>query len=399
MQIVSRCYSLRNRSSILHTLGLLLNLSAIFRFWLDFQLLESLYLLLFNWGVCILLECVAVEILFQIPWKHLKFWNITWLRCSAFVVIFTMGIINIYTMWQVCMQVHDCVILSHQDYNWVVKTPPLWLAMFTAMGHAIVLGKLHDISLLYITSCLSFPVIAICIPFQVIIVPLECNKNIPNINFRSHVTLVVNLWLLVHFLYLCISYSYYNVIALCYRLCCTVWMFLYCYPDRTYNTYHWFKQRLPDCTRPFLRIIRDKLIPKIWRNFRTIIKRRRRKETTVDNTSSQWTVLWMSLRNKPKVVLLSLYVINCISLSCLLKYYTGWDLTVMTPTLLLYLILRCNFCEEFEDIISQLQSMVPDYSSTFISRSDGNRLYDGMEIFMMELPIQCTEFEFSSELD
>ena len=56
-----------------------------------------------------------------------------------------MGMINIYTMWQVCMQVHDGVILSHQDYNWVVKTPPLWLAMATAMCHAIVLGKLYSI--------------------------------------------------------------------------------------------------------------------------------------------------------------------------------------------------------------------------------------------------------------
>ena len=85
----------------------------------------------------ILLECVAVEILFQIPWMDLRLHGITCLRCLAFVVIFTMGMINIYTMWQVCMQVHDCVILSHQDYNWVVKTPPLWLAMFTAMSHAI----------------------------------------------------------------------------------------------------------------------------------------------------------------------------------------------------------------------------------------------------------------------
>ena len=145
MRIVSRCYSLRNRSSILHTLGLLLNLSAIFRFWLNFQLLESLYLLLFNWGVCILLECVAVEISFQIPWRYLKFRNITWLRCFVFVVIFTMGMINIYTMWQVCMQVHDCVMLSHQDHNWMVITQPLWLAMGTAMSHAAVLGELHNV--------------------------------------------------------------------------------------------------------------------------------------------------------------------------------------------------------------------------------------------------------------
>ena len=144
MRIVSRCYNLRNRSSILHTLGLLLNLSAIFRFWVNFQLLESLYLLLFNWGVCIVLEFVAVEILFQIPWKHLKLQDVTLLRHFTFVVTFLMGLVNIYTMWQLCMQVHDCV-LSHQDYNWVVIIPPLWLAMATAMSHAIVLGELHGI--------------------------------------------------------------------------------------------------------------------------------------------------------------------------------------------------------------------------------------------------------------
>ena len=187
----------------------------------------------------------------------------------------------------------------------------------------IILSLLNG--LLYIT--------VICIPVQVIIIPLDCNRNIPNINFRSRITLAVNLWLLVHFLYLNINYSHYNAIALCYRLCCTMWMIVYCYPKQIHSIYHQYKRKLPDWIRPFLRIIRDNFIPKVWRNFRTIIERRRREETTIDSTSSQ------------------------------------------------------------------LQSMVPDYSSTFISRSDGNRLYGGMEIFMMEQPIQCTEFEFSSELD
>ena len=60
-----------------------------------------------------------------------------------FVVILAMGMINIYTMWQVCLQVHDCVMLNHQD--WMIITLPLWLAVATAMCHAIVLGELHDI--------------------------------------------------------------------------------------------------------------------------------------------------------------------------------------------------------------------------------------------------------------
>ena len=118
----------------------------------------------------------------------------------------------------------------------------------------------------------------------------------------------------------------------------------------------------------------------------------------VDRMSSPWTALWMALRNKPKVLLLSLHVINCISLSCLLKYYTGWDLTMMIPTLLLFLILRHNFYEEFEDIVSQLWSVALE---AFISCSDknSNSFYGRMEEFVMELPIQCTEREFSSELD
>ena len=206
-----------------------------------------------------------------------------------------------------------------------------------------------------------FYIIVICIPVQVIIIPLDCNRNIPNINFRSRITLAVNLWLLIHFLYLNINYSHYNAIALCYRFCCTMWMIVYCYPDRIHSIYHRYKQKLPES---FLHIIRDKLIPKVWRNFRTIIERRRREETTIDNVSSQWTVLWMALRNKPNVLLLSLHVIICTSLSCLLKYYTGWDLTVTIPTLLLYLILRYNFCEEFEDIISQLQSTTPNFNDS-----------------------------------
>ena len=207
-------------------------------------------------------------------------------------------------------------------------------------------------------------VIVICIPVQVIIIPLECNRNIPNVNFRSHITLAVNLWLLVHFLYLNMNYSHYNAIALFYRLCCAMWMFVYCYPNLIRSIYHWIKQRLPDCTRPFLRMIRDRLLSKVWRNFRAIIERRSRQETTVDNTSSLWTVVWVALHSKPKILWLSLHVITCISFSCLLKHYTGWDLTVIIPTLLLYLILRCNFYEEFSDIVSHLQSTAPNCTNS-----------------------------------
>ena len=91
-----------------------------------------------------------------------------------------------------------------------------------------------------------------CISAQAIFVPLVCQRNIHNINLRSRISLTVNLWLLVHFVYLCINYSYYNACALCYRLCCIVWMIVDCYPDQTYSTYQWFEQQLPDWIRPFL---------------------------------------------------------------------------------------------------------------------------------------------------
>ena len=115
-----------------------------------------------------------------------------------------------------------------------------------------------------------------------VIIPLECNKNIPNINFRSHVTLAVNSWLFVHFGYLFIKYSYcshYDAITLFYRLCCTLWMVLYCYPDGTYSVYCCFKQWLPKWVRSFLRPIR---MTRVWTNVKIVMERRRRDGITID---------------------------------------------------------------------------------------------------------------------
>ena len=153
---------------------------------------------------------------------------------------------------------------------------------------------------------------AIYIPIQVIIIPLQCNRNIPNINFRSHVTLVVNWWLMVHFLHLSIYYSYYSVIALFYRLCCTawmfvycypnqtyhwfkwqspVWMFLYCYPDQTHNSYHYLKRQLPEWIKLCLRPVRDKLTSKVWQSLRAMINCRRRKGIMVKNLTNLLNVI------------------------------------------------------------------------------------------------------------
>lgn len=146
----SRCYDLRSYRSLLHILGLLLNVSGVFRFWLNHRSFESPRLLLFNWSVCILLECVAVEILFQIPWRHLKLQKVTPLRYFVFVVILVMGLTNVYTMWQLCMEVYNGV-LNHPEYSWMTVLPPLYLAMLTAMSHAIVLGK----SFIVFIDCIS----------------------------------------------------------------------------------------------------------------------------------------------------------------------------------------------------------------------------------------------------
>ena len=125
---------------------------------------------------------------------------------------------------------HRHTLVSHIYYN-VSGNTIRWVS-----GHRFYITHYfyyHNYS--YIT--------AICFPVQMIIIPLECNSSI---KLRRDITLPVNLWLLIHFQYLNIKYSHCNTVALCYRLCCTVWMIVYCYPDQTYNTYHWFKQWRPN---------------------------------------------------------------------------------------------------------------------------------------------------------
>ena len=129
---------------VLHALGLLLGVSGIFRFYFSFQPLISLVLLLCNWGICVLLEgagaFVGIEILLQIPWRSLKLKNVTPLRYFVLIVMSTMGLINVYSMWQLCMEVRDCVS-SHPEYGWLA-TGPLWSTISTAMFQAILLGEL-----------------------------------------------------------------------------------------------------------------------------------------------------------------------------------------------------------------------------------------------------------------
>ena len=193
-------------------------------------------------------------------------------------------------------------------------------------------------------TLVSTTITAICIPVQVIIIPLKCNRNIPNINFNSrNVTLAVNWWLFVHFIYLSINYFYYSYIALLYRLFCTIWMFLYCYPVETWSTYHWFKRWLPSWIRPILRPVRDNmLVIKVWRNLRAVIEQRRREgnmvdiQTNLSNTlrslrnviSDNVNSLWGVLCRNTKFWLW--YLINCVLVGCLL-IHIGCEALVALP--------------------------------------------------------------------
>ena len=240
---------------------------------------------------------------------------------------------------------------------------------------------------------------------QVIIVPLECNKNIPNINFKSHVTLAVNLWLFLHFVYLNISYSHYSAIALFYRLCCTIWMFLYCYPGQTQSIYHWFKRQLPNWIRSILRPVRDRLVIKAWRNLRVVIKWRRSEGNMVDNQTSLlnmlntlWciiTSLWTMLCRNASFWIP--YVTSCILVSCLLKCYTGWEeftsmlliviIVSIHFTVILYLTFYYCFFQALADHITQLMAPINN-APCFISI---NSSHGAVEEILEMSPTSCTD--------
>ena len=190
--------------------------------------------------------------------------------------------------------------------------------------------------------------------------------------------MAVNLDLFFLFVHCNISYSHYKGIALFYNLWCTVWLVLYCYPIQTWNIYHQFKQQLPNWTRPLLRSVRDRFVFKVWRNLRVVIERRRRDENTADNRKN----LWMSLCTETKVLLLSVHVISCILVCCLLirYYYAGWE----TPTFFLYLIL-CHSC------YPKLARKNVSVSSCFTSGKDTISFSGAVERFEMQPPIECTE--------
>ena len=194
---------------------------------------------------------------------------------------------------------------------------------------------------------------AICIPVQVIIIPLDCNRNTPNINFRSHITLAVNLWLLVHFLYVSIYYSYYNVIALFYRICCTMWMSLYCHSDQIHNSYHHLKRQLSKF--PCLHPLRDKHISKVRQYLRPMFNLRRKEGITINNQTNLLnaiSILWNIIYYLCMILvhtrdgLLILYAevkfwlpstVSCMLGTCLLKCYTGWELTSVLLTVIMIL--------------------------------------------------------------
>ena len=97
-------------------------------------------------GHDILLDYVAVEILSQIPWNYLKFQNVTGFRYFVLIVMFIMGIINVYSMWELCMGVRDFVldrdfVWDHLNYIRMIIVPLLCLAMFIVIFQTIILGE------------------------------------------------------------------------------------------------------------------------------------------------------------------------------------------------------------------------------------------------------------------
>ena len=123
-----------------------------------------------------------------------------------------------------------------------------------------------------------------------------------------------------------------------------------------------------------------------------MIKRRTREEDKIDNGRNFGSVLWTALCNKGKLLLLLSYVLICVSVSCLLKYYSGWDLTLVVLTFLLYLILYHDFYEDFADIFNQLLPLESDNNSCFISCSDSNSS-PGTEKFEVQFPVQSSELD------
>ena len=129
---------------MLHALGLLLSISGVFTFWISFQSLTHLFLLLLNCILYILLECVdasaRVELFCQIPW-YLQQRNFPPLRYVMFFIMFVVGlVINSESMEQLYMKVLNRVS-SHPEYGWMVAYL-LWLTTSVAIFQARTLGEL-----------------------------------------------------------------------------------------------------------------------------------------------------------------------------------------------------------------------------------------------------------------
>jgi len=148
--VLQSCQCCRPKQLVLNSLGLSLAVSGVFRFWIPLEPILILHhvnplvsiaqlLLLFNWTMCVLLESYSatVEFIFQVPWSHLKLENISKLRLTAISIMTLMGLACVYSMWQMCVDVRNCV--SESGYSWM--NAPLLLAMFSAMAHSVALGE------------------------------------------------------------------------------------------------------------------------------------------------------------------------------------------------------------------------------------------------------------------
>lgn len=233
----------------------------------------------------------------------------------------------------------------------------------------------------------------LCVPIQAIIVPLYCNEGVPNVGFRRpNITLLtVHIWLLIHFIYLCVYYSSYHSmvhdLAIVYRFCCTAWMIIYCYPELTLSIYHWLKSLIPDIARPALRfILRDNyLSSKIWWNIKRVIYQRigdvpmnenYDRRNLVTSICSVWMeIIRRALCDIGKVIMLIPIIVNnkVLVLTMLTYHIANLHVAILT---LVFLIVMNIYLDHL----------------TFIEISAGLPVNERLnEVLELQAPIQCTD--------
>ena len=112
-----------SRFKVLRIAGMLKFISRLYH--QNFSLGAGLLLVIVTFmKVMIWIRCIMFEkkILFQIPWRYLRVQNVTLLRYFVVALLVVMGAINVHSMWQLCMEVHNSMNLPKHDlmiYEWI----------------------------------------------------------------------------------------------------------------------------------------------------------------------------------------------------------------------------------------------------------------------------------------